>query len=171
MQFPPTPKLDRTEPSVLVSMSDDLVVIRPPRHVELETTHVLVDAASSAVTAGAVVMVDLDPGAASDDLRSFRPRDDSDPSDAESRAVEVLRPGWVRLSTRDAYWTIDIARGRLFRADALVDPHFVADREWTEIRALWITCTYVTALSTDGTYLSTRTSWRSASPPRLPIPA
>ncbi|WP_148288586.1 hypothetical protein [Ilumatobacter nonamiensis] len=174
MQFPPTnPTPDEGESGVLVSMADDLVVIRPAQRVELDTTHVLVDAAASAVTAGALVMVDLDHETDSDDLLWFRPRhDDTTPSLASEPGVaEVLAPGWVRLSTRDAYWTIDVARSRLFRSETLVDPHFVADPAWTGVRALWISCTHVTALTADGSYLSTRTAWTSSRARRRPIPA
>lgn len=173
MQFPSTPTLDHPEPGVLISMTDDLVVIRPPAHVDVDTTRVLVDAAASAITAGAVVMVDLDRNHSGEtDLQRFRPRQDPDvTTDAASRGAEVLGAGWVRLSTRHAYWTLDLARGQLFRADSLVDPRFVAEREWTKVRAFWITCTHVTALTDDGTYISTRTSWTNASPPALRIPA
>lgn len=173
MQVPTIPALDGAEPSVLVSMSDELVVIRPPRRVDVDTTRVLVDAAASAITAGAVVMVDLDRGPTGDSLRGFRPRQDTTATavDCASRGAEVLGAGWVRLSTRHAFWTLDVARGRLFQADTLIDPHFVAEREWTAVRAFWITCTHVTALTEDGTYVSTRTSWTSATAPELPIPA
>ncbi|MGA9277000.1 hypothetical protein [Ilumatobacter sp.] len=171
MQVPTTPALDENESGIRISMSDDLVVIRPPDPVDVEITRVLVDAAASAVTAGAAVMVDLDRGP-TDDLLWFKPRrDDSTSLADETPAATVLGPGWVRLSTRDAYWTIDLAKGRLSRADTLVDPHFVAEHDWTRIRALWVTCTHVTALTDDGTYVSTRTSWASSNPPRLSIPA
>lgn len=172
MRIPATPTPDVSEPNVLVSMADDLVVIRPPDQLDVDDTRVLVDAAASAVTAGAVVMVDLARGDAREDLLWFRPQQDENAtSDAGDPAAEVLGPGWVRLTTRNAYWTIDLAHGRLFRADALVDPHFVPDDSWTAVWALWITCTHVTALTDDGTYVSTRTSWTNRRTPTLSIPA
>lgn len=172
MQVPTTPVLDENEAGVRISMSDDLVVIRPPRRVDVDTTHVLVDAAASAISAGAVVMVDLD-HESTDDLLWFRPRRDDTTASVtdEGGPAAVLGAGWVRLSTRDSYWTIDVARGRLYRADTLVDPHFVAEAAWTGVRALWVTRTHVTALTADGTYVSTRTSWARSGRSTLSIPA
>ncbi|MEP1124310.1 MAG: hypothetical protein ABJH68_10520 [Ilumatobacter sp.] len=149
------------EPDVMVSMFDDQLVICPPAHLDLETTEVIVVAAASAVTSGSTVMIDLDPDTASGELIARRPL-----SAATARCVTgpggpvaIPSAGYVRLATRDSHWTIDLAHGRLCRSDSVVDPHFVAPGSWTRIQALWVTITDVTALTVDGTYLSTHAAW------------
>ncbi len=149
------------EPNVMVSMYDDQLVICPPAHLDLETTEVIVVAAASAVTSGSTVMIDLDPATASRELIARRPL-----SAATARCVTgpggpvaIPSAGYVRLATRDSHWTIDLAHGRLCRSDSVVDPHFVASGSWTRIQALWVTLTDVTALTVDGTYLSTHAAW------------
>ena len=151
----------RVDPAVMVSMFDDHLVICPPAHLDLEMTEVLVVAAASAVTSGATVMIDLDPNTASDVLIARRPvskfcercvRSDGGP-------VGILGPGYVRLETRDAHWTIDLNQGRMCRSDHAIDPHFVGSGDWTRIQAIWATPTDVTALTIDGTYLSTHAAW------------
>ncbi len=149
------------EPNVMVSMFDDQLVICPPAHLDLETTEVIVVAAASAVTAGSTVMIDLDPDTASGELIARRPL-----SAATARCVTgpggpvaIPSAGYVRLVTRDSHWTIDLSHGRLCRSDAAVDPHFVAPASWTRIQAVWVTLTDVTALTVDGTYLSTHAAW------------
>ena len=149
------------DPPLMVSMFDDQLVICAPAQLDLETTEVLVMAAASAVAAGSTVMIDLDPDTASDELIARRPlgvvaancvTDDGGP-------VDVLGAGYVRLTTRDGHWTINLAEGRLFRSDDVIDPHFVSPDAWIPIQALWVTQTNVTALTNDGTYLSTLAAW------------
>ena len=149
------------ESAVMVSMCGDSLVICPPRRVDLETTRVLVAAAAAAVQAGATVMIDLDPDTASDDLVPLGPvpRPGEHPVLSEGGPVRVLGAGSIRLSTHDSHWTIDLSESRLFRADTTIDPWFVGPDGWTQIRAIWATCTLVTALTVDGSYLSTRTAW------------
>lgn len=148
-------------PTVLVSMCGDQLIIRPPAHLDLEMTEVLTVAAASAVASGSSVMIDLDPDTSSDDLIARRPLNAAATNcvTRDGGPVAILRAGYVRLSTRDAYWTIDLAHSRLCRSDDAVDPQFVAPRAWTQIQALWVTPTDVTALTVDGTYLSTRAAW------------
>lgn len=156
------------DPSLSVSMFDDHLVICPPVHLDLEMTEVLVVAAASAVTSGAAVMIDLDPDTASDELVARRPLSavGANCVTAEGGPVSILGAGYVRLATRDSLWTIDLARGRLCRSDVAVEPHFVATSDWTHIHALWVTPMEVTALTSDGIYLSTRAAWTTSSPPR-----
>lgn len=153
-------------PTVMVSMFDDQLVICPPPHVDLEMTRVLVAAAASAVTSGATVMIDLDPDTASDELIARRPLSAVGASCVRvpGGPVAIPRAGFVRLATRDAYWTIDVAHSRLCRSDAAIDPHFVGSADWTRIQALWVTPTDVTALTVDGTYLSTNAAWTIPTP-------
>ena len=139
----------------------------------LEMTEVLVIAAASAVAAGLRVMIDLDPDTASDDLVTRRP-----PSAATATClnghggpVKVVGAGYVRLTTRDANWTIDLAQGRLCRSDDAIEPHFVTPDDWTSVQALWVTQTSVTALTDDGTYLSTRSAWTTQHRPVRLAPA
>lgn len=149
------------DPTLMVSMFDDQLVICPPTHLDLEMTEVLVVAAASAVTSGATVMIDLDPETASDELIARRPlsavttRCVTD----EGGPVGIPCAGYVRLATRDAHWTIDLVHGRLCRSDRAIQPHFVAWRDWTPIQAVWVTPSDVTALTVDGTYLSTHAAW------------
>ena len=160
LSAPPT----EFEPAVMISMVDDRVIISPPTHPDLETTHVLVAAAAAAVIAGSTVMIDLDPDTASDDLVPFGPtiHDVADTAEMHGGLVRVLGPGMVQMSTHDAFWTIDLSEGRLVRSDKAIDPWFVTRTSWTRIRALWATCATVTVLTADGTYLSTRTAWSRA---------
>ncbi len=152
--------------SLMVSMFDDHLVICPPAHVDLEMTEVLVMAAASAVTSGATVMIDLDPHTASDELVARRPLSavGTNCVTGDGGPVSILAAGYVRLATRDAFWTIDLARGRLCRSDVAVDPHFFAPSDWTHVQALWVTPMEVTALTIDGIYLSTRAAWTTLSP-------
>lgn len=154
------------DPSLMVSMFDDHLVICPPAHLDLDMTELLAVAAASAVTSGATVMIDLDPDTASDELVARRPLSAVGTScvTGDGGLVSILAAGYVRLTTRDSFWTIDLARGRLCRSDLAVDPHFVASNDWTHVQALWVTPMEVTALTSDGIYLSTRAAWTT--PPR-----
>ena len=149
------------EPSVMVSMFDDQLVIVPPAKLDVEMTEVLVIAAASAVTSGATVMIDLDPDTACDDLIARRPHTTEGAAcvDDDSGRVGIPAAGYVRLETRDGHWTIDLTQGRLCRSADAIDPHFVGLRDWTHIQALWVTPSDVTALTADGSYVSTRAAW------------
>jgi hypothetical protein len=61
--------------------------------------------------------------------------------------------------TGDGHWTIDLGQGRLCRSNDPIAPHFIGLDDWTDICALWVTPTKVTALANDSTYLSTFASW------------
>lgn len=149
------------EPTLGVSMFGDHVVIRPPRHLDLDLTLVLVDAVGAAIRGGSSVMIDLDADTDSPDLVAVGPSaQGSQPTAVDNGSVDVLGPGYVRLSTADSRWTIDISRERLFRSDGAVDPSFVPTEVWTPIRAVWLTCSALTALCVDGSYISGRPSWR-----------
>ncbi len=149
------------DPPVMVSMCDQHVVISPSTSLDLAATEVLVGLASSAVREGSIVMIDLDPSTPSDDLVSRGPvAGEDEVSVAETAGtVRLLGPGCVRLTTREAFWTIDLSQSRMFRSEKPVDPYFVAADGWTRIRALWASCASVTALTVDGTYLSCRAAW------------
>lgn len=155
-----------------VSMFDEHLVICPPAHLDLEMTEVLVIAAASAVASGSTVMIDLDPDTASDELIARRPLGGVDARcvTGDGGPVGVLGAGFVRLTTRDGHWTIDLNHGRLCRSANVIDPHFVGPDAWTSIQALWVTPTYVTALTNDGTYLSTLSAWTVQQHPKHPVP-
>lgn len=157
---------DNIVPAVMVSMLDDHLVICAPDHLDLEMTEVLVYAAASTVASGSTVMIDLDPDIASHDLIARRPLGSVESSCliGHGRPVSVLGAGYVRLATRDAYWTIDLSHGRLCCSDRAIEPHFVRADDWTRIQAIWVTQTSVTALTTDDRYLSTRSAWTARSP-------
>lgn len=161
------------DPTVMISMCDDQLVICPPAHLDLETTAVLVTAAASAVSCGSTVMVDLDPGTASDELTALRPLSAFAPNcvAGDGGPVSVLGAGYVRLTTRDALWTIDLANGRLCRSDEAIEPRFIGLDDWTAIKALWVTATGVVALSSNGTYLSTHATWTAGHSTRRPAHA
>ena len=161
------------DPTVMVSMFDDHLVICAPPHLDLEMTKVLVIAAASAVACGSTVMIDLDPATASDELIARRPLSAvaTNCVTRDGGPVDVLGAGYVRLTTRDAHWTIDIEHGRLCRSNDAIEPHFVGLDDWTHIRALWVTQTNVTALTNDGTYLSTFAAWTIQHRPKRPTPA
>lgn len=152
-----------TDPTVRVSMFDDDLVICAPDRLDLEMTEVLVIAAASAVAAGLTVMIDLDPETASDDLIARRPLSSASATcvTSDGGPVEVLGAGYVRLATRDAFWTIDLAQGRICRSDEAIELHFVGPGDWSSVQAVWVTQASVTALTDDGTYLSTSTAWTS----------
>lgn len=152
--------------AVDISMFDDQLVIRPPARLGLDMTIVLVDAVDAALRGGATVMVDLDPETASSDLAAVGPVGSSPDVGATPRGpVVVLAPGCVRVPTLDGHWTIDVAASRMFRSDTPLDPSFVGPDDWTPIRALWLTCASLTALTDAGSYLSARTPWQRAPAP------
>ena len=160
------------DPTVMISMLNDHLVIRAPTDLDLEMTEVLLVAAASAVAAGSTAMVDLDPDTASDELLARRPqRHVTTCVTGNGGPVSVLGAGYVRLTTYDACWTIDLSRGRLCRSDDAIDPHFVGPDDWIPIQALWVAPTNVTALTNDGTYLSTIAEWTTRHPARHPAPA
>lgn len=161
------------DPTVMVSMLDDHFVIHAPTQLDLEMTEVLVIAAACAVAAGSSVMIDLDPATASEELIARRPLSmvATNCVTGDAGPVGVLGAGYVRLATRDAHWTIDLARGRLCRSDDAIEPHFVGPDDWIQIQALWVTQTSVTALANDGTYLSTLAAWTIRHRPTRPSPA
>lgn len=156
------------DPKVNISMVDDQLVVCAPAHLDLEMTKVLVIAAASAVAAGSTVMIDLDPDTASDELIARRPLSTAANNCVTSSGgpVELLSAGYVRLSTRDGHWTIDLGQGRLCRSDDPIEPHFVGHDDWIHICALWVTQTSVTALAKDGTYLSSFAAWTTETQPQ-----
>jgi hypothetical protein len=155
-----TPTEKGTDATVTVSMFDEHLVICAPPRLDLEMTNVLVIAAASAVGCGSTVMIDLDPDTASDELIALRPLSAvARCVTSDSGPAAVLGPGYVRLTTRDGHWTIDLSHGRLCRSNDPIEPHFVGLNDWIDICALWVTPTNVTALANDGTYLSTFASW------------
>lgn len=152
---------DGLEPTLMVSMLDDHLVLSAPTQLDLETTKVLVIAAASAVASGSTVMIDLDPDTANDELLARRPPGvvATNCVTGAGGPVDVLGAGYVRLTTRDAHWTIDLTHGRLCRSDEVIQPHFVGPDAWTPIQALWVTPANVTALTNSGAYLSTLAAW------------
>jgi len=144
-----------------VSMLDGHVVICPPAHLDLEMTEVVIVAAASAVTAGATVMIDLDPDVESGELVARRPVSSTVTNcvTGDGGPVSIPSAGHVRLRARDSYWTIDLARGRLFRSDEPVEPRFLGAGDWTRIHALWVSPVDIVALDADGSYISTRAAW------------
>jgi len=161
VQRPTTQELQVREAAVTISMCDEHVVICPPSHLDLDSTHALVAAAAAGVLSGSTVMIDLDTHIDSSELVALGPITDSrvDPV-AVAGHVDVLGAGCVRLSTADSYWTIDIAEGRLFRAETIVDHHFVGRSDWTYVQAIWLGCSSITALCIDGSYISARVVWQ-----------
>jgi len=154
------PTQNGIDATVTVSMFDEHLVICAPSRLDLEMTNVLVIAAASAVGCGSTVMIDLDPDTASDELIARRPlRAAAGCVTIDGGPAAVLGPGYVQLTTRDGYWTIDLGQGRLCRSNDPIEPHFVWLDDWTLICALWVTPTSMTALANDGTYLSTFASW------------
>ena len=158
------------DPTVMISMLDDHLVICAPTDLDLEMTEVLVVAAASAVATGSTLMIDLDPDTASDELIARRPLSNVTTTciTADGGPVSVLGAGYVRLTTCDACWTIDLSRGRLCRSDDAIDPHFVGPDNWTPIQALWVAPTHVTALTNDGKYVSTLVAWAVEHQPMRP---
>lgn len=152
---------DVVDRELMVSMFDDHLVLCAPEQINLEMTELLVVAAASAVASGSTVMIDLDPDTASGDLIARRPLGVLDTScvTRDGGPVTVLGAGAVRLTTRDAYWTIDLDQGRLCRSDNPVHTQFVAPEAWIRIQALWVSPEHVTALTHDGTYLTTVAAW------------
>jgi hypothetical protein len=161
------------DPTVMVSMFDEHLVICAPTHLDLEMTRVLVIAAASAVACGSTVMIDLDPDTASDELIARRPLSTvaTNCVSSDGGPVAVLGAGYVRLTTRDAHWTIDLGQGRMCRSKDAIEPHFVGLDDWIHICALWVTPTNVTALANDGTYLSAFAAWTTEPRPQRLIPA
>jgi hypothetical protein len=161
---PSTPVLSSNEPPVIVSMCDDHVVIAPSERLDVTATEALIGVAASAVRSGAVVMLDLDPRTPSDDLIRQGPvaRRNEHGSDDDNGPVQLIGPGCVRFATADSFWTIDLVQSRLLRSEKPVELCFVGVDRWTPIRAVWIDCTLVTALTDAGTYLSCRAAWAPA---------
>ena len=155
------PALAEKPPAVIISMHGDHVVVDPPHELDLDATVVLMDAVASAIRSGATVMIDLDASTPSADLIARSP---SVPPRGLEKSIDrgtvrVLGAGRVRLATADSYWTVDVALGRLCRSEKPIDTCFLGASDWVRIRALWVNCTEVTALTSDGTYLSARPVW------------
>jgi hypothetical protein len=161
------------DPTVMVSMFDEHLVICAPTHLDLEMTNVLVIAAASAVACGSTVMIDLDPDTASDELIARRPPTAvaTNCVTSDGGPVAVLGAGYVQLTTRDGYWTIDLGQGKLCRSNDAIEPHFVGLDNWIHICALWVTQTSITALANDGTYLSAFAAWTTEPRPQRLTPA
>lgn len=159
--------------TVVVSMFGGHLVICPPARLDVEMTEVLVIAAASAVKSGSMVMIDLDPDTASPVLIERRPTSPAITNcvSGDGGPVSVAGPGYVRLTTRDVHWMIDLAHGRLCRSDNAIEPCFVGPEAWTHIQALWVTPTNVTALTRDGTYLSTQAAWTTQHESKQRVPA
>jgi hypothetical protein len=147
----------------MVSMLDGHVVINPPLRLDLDATDALMNAVASAVRSGVTVMVDLDVTTLAAELVAFSPLTGARVDDRKigRGAVTILGAGRVRLATAESYWTIDIAHSRLCRTEKPIECCFLSPHDWVTIRALWVNYESVTALTSDGTYLSTRTVWAS----------
>jgi hypothetical protein len=117
-------------------------------------------------------MIDLDPETASEDISAQRPQAAvaTNCVTGDGGPVGVLGAGYVGFVTSDAHWTIDLGHGRLCRSDEVIEPSFVGSDEWTPIQALWVTQTTITALTNDGTCLSTPAAWTSAHRSAQPAP-
>lgn len=161
------------EDDLTVSMLGEHLVICPPTRLDLETTDVLVVAAASAVAAGSTVMIDLDPGTASDELVARRPLVTTVPPrhGPVGDAAVVIGAGLVRVAARDVVWTLDLANGRMYRSDEPIDPYFVRPADWTAIQALWVSPTHVNALTADGRHLSALAAWTVRQRPRHAVSA
>lgn len=145
----------------MVSMQGDHVVINPPLRLDLDATDVLMTVVASAIRSGETVMIDLDANTPSADLIARSPAlpEPFAETPIDDRAVCVVGAGRVRVSMADSFWTVDISHGRLCRSEKPIEPCFLCAGDWLPIRALWVSCVEVTALTTDGTYLSARPAW------------
>lgn len=158
------PSLDN-QPAIEVSMSDDLIVLRPEGRLDLDATHALV-AAVDAASGSAMVLIDLEGSMPRADVITDRPHA-CHPSfgltrTIERATIEVIGPGCVRLRSPHSHWTIDLNQRRFCRSSRPLDRCFVAPDGWTPIRSIWATADGVCVLTKNEAVISTTTRWVSA---------
>jgi hypothetical protein len=158
------PSLD-DQPAIEISMSDDLIVVRPQGRLDVDATIALVEAVDAAV-ANCTVLLDLDGSAPEAEMVADRPHA-CHPSfgvttTIERATIEVIGAGCVRLRSPHSHWLIDLNHRRFCRSSRPVDRCFVAPDEWTPIRSIWATEGGVCVLTRNEAVISTATRWRSA---------
>jgi hypothetical protein len=158
------PSLD-SQPAIAISMSDNLIVLRPQGRLDLDATHALV-AAVDAAGPESTVLIDLDGAVPEPEAvpgtRATFPASFEITTTIGRATIEVLGPGCVRLRSPQSHWTIDLNERRFCRSSRPLDRCFVAPDDWTSIRSIWATSDGVSVLTNGDAIISTATRWVSA---------
>lgn len=164
------PIVDRSDPTIAVSMVGNLIVLRPSGRLDLESTRTLVNAVDAAAGTDTTVVIDLGgaPGSAlGPDLLPTALLDKVATGPHPETAVtlptiDVIAPGCLRLSSPQSHWTIDLTERRFCRSAEPVDRRFIDPAYWTTIRNVWAGGDGVGVLTWDDSIVSTATRWIAA---------
>lgn len=147
-------------PRVTIEMGGDNIVIRSTAEIDHECTAALTHAVNAAADTHTVVVIDPDPIRCDDSFASsrFELPDAGCVDHAHCRPVDVavVARGVIRIAAEHTSWTVDLMHGRFCRADSTVDVHFVDPAGWTPIVAICVTPTSVSALTVDGTLVTSK---------------
>jgi hypothetical protein len=149
----------RPDPPITVHMDSDQVVIWPDGDLDTDATEALTDAVNAAVSAGSVVVVDLDRSSPVTAMTDGEPSGAARPTASDTNllpAAVAAGPGHIRLASAASCWTVDLGSRRLCRSHAPVDYRFVPADSWTAVRKLWISPSGLSALTSPDSFVSAR---------------
>ena len=158
--------------AVTVAIDGRYIVLRPSTVVDRPSTRAFVQALSGALTTGSIVRIDL---GIDDDEHTRNPsgrdrltRDvwcpirgpveqvaaglEREPSEF---TFHVIAAGVIGVHASGSWWMIDIERHRFCRTAAPIDLRFLDGTAWCRVRAIWISESMISVLTSDGSYVTT----------------
>ena len=157
------------EPRVTIEMGGPNIVIRSMADIDLQYTSPLADAVNVANDNGMVVVIDphtikCDDAFATSALPLSEIRCAEHP-ECRPTAVEAVDRGVIRISGEYTSWMIDVGRGRFCQVDTPIDIMFLHPETWTPLVAFYVTPTKLSALTADGTLVTSRRAHQAAEVP------
>lgn len=144
------------EPRVTIEMGGPNVVIRSTPAIDQAYTNALAHAVDAAADTNTVVVIDPEPIRCDD---SFATHALSETACTQHRgcrpvAVEVVAAGVIRIAAEHTSWTIDVGSGRFCQTDRALDIRFLSPEAWTPVIAVCVTPTRLSALTVEGTLIT-----------------
>ncbi len=151
-------RLARDEPRVTIEMGGPNVVIRSTPAIDQAYTTALAHAVDAAADAETVVVIDPEP-IRCDDAFATHARLNSETKCARHNncrpaAVEIVESGIIRIAAERTSWNIDVGTGRFCQTETALDIRFLGPEAWTSVIAICVTPTKLSALTVDGTVIT-----------------
>jgi hypothetical protein len=157
------------EPQVTIEMGGPNIIIRSMADIDFAYTAALADAVNVANDTGMVVVIDPETIRCDDALASSAlPLSETRCAEhvhCRSVAVEAVEHGVIRVAAEYTSWMIDIGRGTYCQIDTPIDIMFLHPDTWTPVIAIYVTPTKLSALTLDGTLVTSRRAHRAAESP------
>ncbi len=146
------------EPRVTIEMGGPNVVIRSTPAIDQAYTSALAHAVDAAADTNTVVVIDPEPIRCDDSFANHAlPVSETTCTQHQGCrpvAVEVVAAGVIRIAAEHTAWTIDVGTGRFCQTDRAVDIRFLSPEAWTPVIAICVTPTRLSALTLDGTLIT-----------------